>query len=179
MKRVIKLVFFVFLVEGLVLPATGQSLAEVARTEKDRRAKAAEGKVITQSDLQNLKGAVSTARPPASEKAAGETKPAPSAGVARKPVRDETYWRGAADQARGAEKAAENKIASQQLALNDLWNRFYREDQFNERQRLQMEIQKAREDLARSRADLAAAQQDLAKLELEARKESVPPGWLR
>lgn len=192
-KRV--LVFTAALALALVSAGFSQSLADLAKKEKERRAKMqAEGKIITDANTSKYKGgAVSTAEAPEPATAPpGEDKSsAPSAGGAatgtQKPVdeptdfegRPESFWRQTMSDAQARVTGLENQANVLTLTLTDLQNRFYRESDGFKQQQIQRDIQKAIYEQDLNKQELAKARQQLQELETEARKSGALPGWLK
>jgi DNA-directed RNA polymerase subunit M/transcription elongation factor TFIIS len=175
--------------------AYSQSLADLAKKEKERRAALqAAAKVITNEKASQALGTVSTTPPPAAdpEKAAaeGEKKVVvePGAPKAVKPETDEpvdfqgrpeSYWRQTFADARKRVKDLENESNVIILKLNDLQNRFYRENDGYKQQEIQREIQKTIYEQDVNKENVAQARADVVDLEQEARKSGALPGWLR
>jgi len=94
----------------------------------------------------------------------------------------EADWRGRADALRAAASDAEKNIAALEARIAQL--QLDRDpnpaDQFdpNRLQKREAERGKAVEELTAARAGLAAARQALEGLREEARRKSVPPGWV-
>ena len=184
---------------GLLLAAggvSGQSLAEAAKREKERRAKTGpSGPAFTDEDLkQHGEAAVSTsgdaddsAGKPAGEaigggKSAGGKSATPKA---RGGAGDEAYWRGRAKARRDALAAAESRVAQAEAAGEN--------PQGGLRQPLPGDAMKqvprstatggdqpaGATNLDAAKAELARARKALEDLEDEARRKGVLPGWLR
>ena len=154
-----------------VAPAIAQSLGEVAeRTKKDR--KGATGKVYTNDDLAEAHAAPE--RPIASGAAAAPAPPPATMDPAQR-------WRRDAKLRRDAITKAEAKVAAVQARLDALLvdrNPTNVADP-NRLQTLEADRAKARQELDEAKEELAKARQALEDLEEEARKNGVPPGWLR
>jgi hypothetical protein len=176
----------------LILTATAvnsQSLGDLAKKEQERRAKIkAEKKVITNDDTGKYKsGAITTGTVP-SEPAAERTGPGTDATVRDakaapdEPVdfqgRPESFWRQTMADARKQVKDLENETDLQVLKLNDLQNRFYREDNGFKQQEIQREIQKTFYEQDLTKDKLSKAKDQLQNLENEARKSGALPGWI-
>lgn len=172
-----------------------QSLAELAKKEKERRAKLkAETKIITDVDAAKYKGGAVTTGSPAEPAATGaQAKPAvsplvggaPAAGeaAADEPVdfqgRPESFWRQTLTDARQRVTGLENGANVLVLRLADLQNKFYQEADGFKQQQIQREIQKAIYEQDQNKLELAKARQQLQDLETEARKSGALPGWLK
>lgn len=171
-----------------------QSLADLAKKEKERREKVkTESKTITNEDTPKYKtGSVTTGNlpaPPAPQKAGAdkigaEAEGAPKAGKANpdEPVdlqgRPENFWRQTMADARQRVKNLENEANVLILKLADLQNQFYRESSGFKQQDIQREIQKTFYEQDRNKEDLAKAKDQLLDLEKQARKDGALPGWL-
>lgn len=167
-----------------------QSLAELAKKEKERRALVkTKVRVLSNTDVDKFqKGAVTTgvygAEPPKS----AESQPlaAPSAGASDaarttpgEVVKDEAYWRTRYKEIVDKVRATENKSVLAQLQVNDLYNRFYREQDGFARDSIQRDIQKKLHEIDEGKKALAAAQRELEDFRREARRNNVPAGWIR
>ncbi len=196
---------------GLLLAAlasTGysQSLADLAKKEKERRQATKTGaKVITNEPSPKTPAAPVTtgAVPPAADDKAGATNPAAgtekaagegeqkaeAAGAQKeKPASDEpvdlfgrpeSFWRQAFAEARQKVKSLENESNVLVLKLNDLHNKFFSESDGFKQQAIQREIQKTFYEQDLNKKNLAKARADLDDLEREARKSGALPGWIR
>jgi hypothetical protein len=171
-----------------------QSLAEIAKKEKERRAAVkTDTKVINNDKAAKSVGSVSSApkSDTAGEKPAaeGEVKTAVEPGTekpkpgADEPVdfqgRPESYWRQTFADARKRVQDLENQTNVLILKLNDLQNQFYREADGFKQQTIQRDIQKALYEQDVTKENLAQAKADLVDLEREARKSGALPGWIR
>lgn len=174
----------------LAPPLFAQSLGEAAQKERERRAalKKQPGKVVTDEDLKKTTGETSTPT---------EASPSPTqAQTSRRPMTaaqeagksggafsgDERAWRDRAGDLRegiaGAERALKDAEArAEALRLDMDPNRGALDP--NRMQRLQADQTAAAAQIEKAKKELAAAKQGLADLEEEARRASVPPGWLR
>ena len=189
---------------GLVLAllstaAYSQSLADLAKKEKERReALKKDTKVITNEQAAKYQtGPITTAtNPPADAQAAGTEKPATegeskdaaagtdkSKATGDEPVdlqgRPESYWRQTFADARQRVKDLENESNVLVLRFNELQNKFYSTDDGFKRQEVQREIQKTLYMQDVNKENLAKAKTDLVDLEKEAHKSGALPGWLR
>lgn len=191
--------FISILTAGLVLAACtslahSQSLAELAKKEKERRAALkADPKVINNEKANKALGTVSTTPPAATttEKPPAEGEPKPAAETsAEKPKsgtgepvdfqgRTESFWRQTFADARKRVKDLENESNVIVLKLNDLQNQFYRESDGYRQLQIQREIQKTIYEQDTNKQNLTHAKGDLVDLEREARKSGALPGWIR
>ena len=173
--------------------AYSQSLADLAKKEKERRDEVrADAKVITNDSAAKYEGgAVTTVTFPSqpsakagSERGESETE-AQSSGAkvdSDEPVdfqgRPESFWRKTMADARQKVKNLENEANTITLKLADLQNRFYRESNGFQQQEIQRETQKTFYEQDLNKENLAKARDELQDLEKEARKSGALPGWL-
>ncbi len=201
MKRTVPLLTALMFVLASVT-AYPQSLADLAKAEKERREKIKATKVITNQDTLKYKnGPITTGTPaPSSPQKEADAKPASEAESGAKPAteveasaggtkattdepvdfkgRPESYWRQTMTDARQRVKELENEGNVLTLRMADLQNQFYREASGFKQQDIQREIQKTIFEQDRNKADLVKARDQLSDLEKEARKSGALPGWL-
>jgi hypothetical protein len=151
--------------------AGAQSLAEVAKKEKDRRDKNKEEatRVITDRELAQSFGTlppattVSSAAAPEGEGGSGETEnETENADDTKTPE----YWQNRV-------KATKDKIAKLEQDLQS--------EDWGEGQRMNVDPRGQNNLATRQKAeqDLAAAKAELEAIRAEARRAGVPPGWVR
>ncbi len=174
--------------------AYSQSLAELAKKEKERREKiTAQNKVIkyqeapkTASEAPQVQTAApkSAADKPAKE---GETKPEKEAApkvdpAAAEPVdfngKPESYWRKAAADARKKIKDLEDEGKNLILQVADLRNQVAAESDGFKQKQLQRDLNNAVFFQNLNETRLTAAKEKLADLLADARKSGALPGWL-
>jgi hypothetical protein len=165
-----------------------QSLAEVARQEEARRKEIRQpAKVYTNKDLANVP-------PPSVPAAAPSEKPASPAAAekddAKEPppaqdgkdtggVKDQKYWSGRM-QALVAELDRDQVYSdAMQSRINGLTADFTARDDPAQRAVIARDRQKAVDELDRLKLAMQRTRKAIADLEEEARRASVPPGWLR
>jgi hypothetical protein len=177
----------------LVIAAAGnaQSLAELAKKEKERRAKAqANAKVITNKDTSKYKGGALTTSSGStrgsrtvSKKSAGATTETVEESENTEPMdffgRPESFWRQTFSDARQLVESLSNESKVLNLRIAELQNRFYSEDNGFKQQDIQRQIQKTIYEQDLNRDNLEKAKKALQELETEARKSGALPGWLR
>lgn len=175
--------FLLWLCPTLVL---GQSLADVARKEKERRQRNEESGVkplvVTDEELKTGKGELANdpdapgmyepaAERPVRGSRARTAEPAGSRGDA-----DEGSWRGRKASAVARLEAARQKHDT----FSQMWlapaGEYYVDRKTGRRIESVGELQKL---TAGAKAELDAAQKALDDLEEEARRAGIPPGWLR
>jgi hypothetical protein len=172
----------------------GQSLADIANKEKQRREKIDQApKAITNDTVSEYAGgSVSTATPIAlpsksadSENAADEAQPVEQVAKVdpNEPVdfngRPESYWRETMTDARKKVKDLEDEANVLTLKLNKLQTEFYNAGDGFRQESVQREIQKTYYEQDLNKENLAKAKEQLEELEKEARKSGALPGWLR
>lgn len=169
---------------------TAQSLADLAKQEKERRAKVTtDTKVITNNDRAKGAGDTGTteAEPPAAKQsdkgidaAGGKSKSDKQADDEPKDLfgRTESFWRQTFSDARKRVKDLEDESRALQLKINDLQNKFYSESSGYKQQEIQREIQKGFYEQDLNKQNLTKARVELQQLEVEARKSGALPGWI-
>lgn len=186
MKRLLIALTFVSTV-AMAVQLSAQSLADLAKQEKERRAKVtADSKVITNNA--RAKDAGTTEAEPTATKqpekalspADGKTKPDKLADDEPKDLfgRTESFWRQTFSDARKRVKDLEDESRVLQLKINDLQNRFYAEASGFKQQDIQREIQKSFYEQDQNKQNLAKARAELQQLDVEARKSGALPGWI-
>ncbi len=161
-------------------PVLGQSMAEAAQKERERRAKAKEqgatAAVITGDELKANKGALAN-----DPKAAPAGTPSPRT-PARPPQSPEPDRRVLEEEWR-RKMAAAHELVERWQEFFDAWsvqhlapNEYFVDE--NGR-KLVGNAENLRKLIARAKLNLEIAKQNLLLLEEQARRENVPPGWLR
>jgi len=182
---------------------SAQSLADVARAEEARRkamgkAPGKAGKVYTNDDLNKSGGAPPPPPDTAAKPAEGSTAsnggaaastpaaaaPAPAAGAATPPApaeppKDEKYWRARMTNARAALQRSQAFLDALQSHINGLWAEFTSIDDPIQRAGIEKKRNEAIAEQDRVKADIQQQTKAIAAVEEEARRASVPPGWLR
>lgn len=154
---------------------SAQSMAEIARRERERQKHVQSKKVFT-----NAGQAVSTAAGTAG------TAPVPAAAApAPFELRDnqghnEKYWRDQFEKARADAKRADDKVILLEQKVRDLNTQLLRQsDMYNRENRLGPEIQAATAELESSRKEAAQTHQKITDLEDALRRAGGPAGWAR
>ncbi|MBI1873143.1 MAG: hypothetical protein HYS05_04535 [Acidobacteria bacterium] len=183
--------------------ASGQTLADVAKKEEERRKAVKQpSKVITNEDLKPVR----TPDRPATAPAAAPTEsakpaqpgtappadasakpPAPGAATPAKPAgeaspgekKDETYWRNRITTVRTALQRNLVYVDAMQSRINALTTDFVNRDDPAQRAVIAADRQKALAELDRLKKEIEAQTKEIAQIEEEARRAGVPPGWLR
>jgi hypothetical protein len=178
--------------------ARAQSLADLAKKEEERRkATAGPSKVYTNEDLKKYPtppptpaptegqpaanaGAAPAVPPPGDPNAPDASKPAdPSKPAAQEDKKDEAYWKGLITSARTKLERDESYLEALQSRINALTNDFYSRDDPAQRAVIETQRNKALNELERLKKDVSDGKANIVKIQEDARKEGVPPGWLR
>jgi hypothetical protein len=181
--RAAGLAFVAFLAAAPAVRAQGLGDA-AARERREREKKAQEGKPAPAFTNEALEGSGEPGGQEKATKDAGRESSVVSADSAPEAESGgaEEYWRRQADDDRRAIANAERVLAeaeargAQLLQDRDPLSGLLDP---NRLQTLEAQRAKARADVAAARQSLAEARQALADLEEEARRKSVPSGWLR
>lgn len=154
------------------------TLGELARKEQERRKtlKAPTAKVLTNQDLP--RGTVPPAVPAPADSAAQPAVEKP-AETPDQPAKDEAWWRQRISQTREELRRNEMFAEALQTRINSLTNDFSMRDDPYQRAQIAQERSKAILELDRVKADAEANRKKIGEIEEEARRASVPPGWLR
>ena len=182
---------------ALSLPAAmlgAQSLAEVARQEEARRKEIRQpAKVYTNKDLASVPPPSAPARasepsekpatPAAAESKDGarDGKEPPQAPDSKDKgvVKDQKYWSGRMQDLRKQLDRDQILADALQSRINALTADFTARDDPAQRAVIGRDRQRAIDELARLKLAIQNTKKAIADLEEEARRASVPPGWLR
>ena len=185
-----------------VLPLRAQTLAEVAKKEEERRKDTKTApKAYTNKDLPEVPSTPAVQSPvqssvPAADPAstapsdpsavqAGTVAPvesiAPSspAAPAQSEVKDRAYWSKRIQQARAQLERDRVLADALQTRVNSLNTDFVNRDDPAQRAKLAADRDRAMQELDRLKKAVAADEKAVPAIEEEARRASVPPGWLR
>ena len=183
---------------GAAAPLRAQSLADVAKKEEERRKslatksdKANGGKVFTNKDLKGVPPApaptadagADKSNEPAGQDAkdAGDASKsaADAASKGKADVKDQAYWSrrmsGLREQLRRDQMFAD----ALQTRINALTTDFANRDDPAQRAKIGVDRQNALDELERLKKSIDEDTKAIADAEEEARRSSVPPGWLR
>ena len=180
--------------------ARAQSLGDIAKKEEERR-KAVKGasKVYTNDDLKTyptsvapIPGGTDPAPPPpvpapGDQATAGDpskpdaAKPGadPAKPAGQEPQKDEAYWRGRLTAAQTKLERDQQFLEALQAQVNALTNDFYARDDPAQRAVIWTQRTKALAEMERLKTEIAEGTKAIANIREEARREGVPPGWLR
>jgi hypothetical protein len=159
----------------------GQSLAEIAKRERERQ-KGAKTKVVVTNN-ESVAAASAPVKTPPTAPAATQAEPSAAAkptGPTDNQGHDETYWRALFQSARDDAKRAQDRAVVLDLRVKDLNTQLLRQsDVYNRENRIGPEMAAAQKDLDDARKEAAAAQQKIMDLEDQLRKSGGPAGWSR
>jgi hypothetical protein len=174
-----------------------QSLADVARAEEARRREVKQpSKVLTNKDLGNVPPPAAQATPPASagadksdgkdkaatkvEKAGGDgTAKATASETPRDKPKDQAYWSKRMKDLQTQLDRDQTFADALQTRINALTADFTARDDPAQRAVIGRDRQKALDELDRLKKAIQADKTAIADFQEEARRASVPPGWLR
>ena len=169
----------------LALNAQQPSLADLAKRERARRATiTTPARIYTNDDLQGGAPLTTAARTTVLDADDG----APTAATVSDPgeasaedlePRDETYWRDRITTARADKRRAELNAAALQNRVDGLWAAFTARDDPIQRAQIERDRNAAIDGLQNARDELERLDQEIRDIQEEARRASVPPGWLR
>jgi len=174
-----------------VLPASAQSLGEVARREEARRkAIKVAVKLYTNDNLVRIPGETIPTPPGPSQappkpdmaKPATDTVGGGSAQAAAPkdaPLRTQEYWQKRIGDARDLLNRNSVYQEAVQTRINVLWADFTSRDDPVQRNLIGVQRQKSIDELDRLRKEKTDLEKQIAAIEEEARRAGVPPGWLR
>lgn len=174
---------------ALITPIYSQSLVEAAKKEKERRAKINKpSKVINNETLQEyLKdkgytpGTIEQAGgtpPPSTEAKPEKEKQETYAGPTDLYGRNEDYWRNRIQSAKEKIKALEKEAEDLQSQMNAMRRAFYAIDDPNQRELLNVQINKTFELIDKNKIELEKAKKELEDIREEGRKSGALPGWI-
>ena len=194
MKQIVLTLSMLFLILPAAAVARAQSLADIAKKEKQRREEISETPdTITNDEISEFSGgAVSTVTPialPSEENEVSDgsegsesTSTDGSETESDEPTdlqgRTESYWRDTMSAARSKIKTLEDQSLALTLKMNDLENKFYNIDDGFDRDSVQKEIQKTFYEIDLNKENLAKAKDELDELEKDARSSGALPGWI-
>ena len=180
------------IVGASVASVSAQSLAEIARREEARRQGVeTPSKVYTNADLRGG-GVLTTTAPPASGGVDSVPLPGTVAGAVEapseddgaelepdEPPQDEEFWRTRITAAR--EGLSRNELFKEALQnrVDGLFADFTARDDPFQREEIAAQRRDALAELERLQGEIDRQTQAVADIEEEARRDGVPPGWLR
>ena len=184
----VRVVAAVLISIGVAHVAAAQSLGDVAKKEEERRkAIKSSGKVYTND---KLKPAPQPSAPPAGSTGQASTtspstgsvspEPAPPDAVSDKSDKgDEASWRKRITEARESLQRSQTFAAALQNQLNSLQADFVNRDDPVQRSAIAVNRDKVAAELERVKKEVAAHTKAISDIQEEARRASVPAGWVR
>jgi hypothetical protein len=167
---------------GVTLTSFAQSVADVARTERERQ-KASNSKVaITGTGAPAAAPDDAASKPPAASAAPATSEAAPSktTELTDNKGHNEKYWRAAFQKARDDAKRADSRVELFDLKMKDLNTQLLRQsDIYNREYRLGSEMTSVQKELDDARKEAEQAKKKISDLEDELRKSGGPAGWAR
>ena len=173
---------FVGLAAMLAAPLVvrAQSLVDVARAEEARRkAIKQHAKVITNDDLKPSNEPMQAPAATPASPSASTPAPAPAAATAEDPKKSEKYWRDRITLARTTLEHDKVLVDSVQSRINALATDFVNTADPAQRALVDANRRTALAELDRLNKDIAAQTKAVSDIQEEARKASIPAGWLR
>jgi hypothetical protein len=165
--------------------SAGQSLADVARAEAARRQALGNigAKVYTNDGLSDRRRASPGEVPPATtpvEARSGMVSSQPESGPGSiEPPKDEKYWRSRITEARASLRKSQAFFEALQSHINGLYAEFTAMSDPVQRSAIEKKRNDAIAEQNRLKAEIARQTKEIAAIEEEARRASVPAGWLR
>lgn len=162
---------------GVEVGEESQSLVEIARAERERRATAGRPvAVITNKTLPKLSGKVTA---PVPQPVVPQT-PAPTPKPGLESAQNEEYWRSRGRAIRERWRQAVTEAEQLEQRVVDLRRRFYAEaDPHRRDAQIKPEWDRALEQLEQVRTEAEVARLDLDAFLEEGRRIGALPGWLR
>jgi HAMP domain-containing protein len=167
------------------LSAPPTSLADLSRREALRRQlSATTTETLTNDSLPYVPAAGPAVPAAASVETPAEITPPPPAPAAEPEpepdeVRDEAWWRTRMSSARSGLERDEVLLDAMQTRVNSLQGDIVNRDDPAQRALLQQQLNRALGEMERLTKQIAAGHQAIADIETEARRQNVPPGWIR
>ena len=152
------------------------SLAELARSERERRAQLKVIPILTNSDLRKARGFVSTSVDPESEVAEVEEEAEASSEAEETPASTETdpaVWESKFGEARLNLKNAVNRDLVLQLKMNELRNSYLRQDNGVTMARIQQQLLETQQEIERNSQAVRDSRSAVDTLRNEAQADGV------
>lgn len=154
-------------------------LVKAAKREKERRAKIEAKRVLTNQDIEGLGASLGIESTSSGEETTGEEVSGEEAQASEDNSTNEEYWRQRRVAADERIAKAEANIEKIQTEINSLGMWMQGESTSQDRPLVESERYARIDKLEAAQAELDAARAALEALEEEARREAVPPGWVR
>jgi hypothetical protein len=163
----------------VALDCSAQTLADVARRERERQKQLHSAVVVASGATTSTAAATSSTSSAITPPAAALNTPA-STGPVDNNRHDEKYWRLQFDKARDALKKADDKVQLLDLKVKNLNTQLLRQsDIYNREYRLGPEIAETQKQLDDARRESEEARKRISDLQDELRHSGGPPGWAR
>src|SRR6478672_12927226 len=174
-----RLIAVVMLVGAFAGRAYGQTLADVAKKEEERRKKApAPAKIYTNKDLSPAPPAAAPA-PPTTAPAAKPSDDKAGKDTTEKQPKDQEYWSSRMKALQQQLDRDSTFADALQSKINALTTDFSARDDPAQRAVIERDRQKSNAEQNRLKKAIDDDKKAIADLQEEARRASVPPGWLR
>ncbi len=162
-----------------LLPIQAQSLADLAKQEKEKRGREKKpSKVYTNEDLQKYSSASGGSSVTTSAPAGAPEVARPGVVDSLSGAEEERAWSKRFIEAKARLQQAQDQSAGLQTKLNDLNLNLYRQTDIYDRENLYGPlIAQARQEIERNKEEITAAQQALEELREELRKSGHPLSW--
>jgi hypothetical protein len=175
----LRLFILTFAFSGFAIAASAQTIADVARAERERRKVVRSGKISITS-TETTASSVGTPAPQTATTPSGTPAPATPGEFKDNKGRDEKSWRAIFQQARADAKRAEDRVAIVDLKIKQLNTDMLQYSSFyNRENRLGPELTAAQKELEEARAAAELAKKKISDLEEELRRSGGPAGWAR
>jgi hypothetical protein len=179
MSGSIRGIVYSLLLAAFALDCSAQTLADVARRERERQQRVHSAVVIANGVTTTTAASTSSTAAAPSTAAASPAEAKPTGPTDNK-GHDEKYWRTQFQKARADLKAAEDKAQLLDLKIKDLNTQLLRQsDIYNRENRLGPEITDAQKQLDEARKQVDLAKKKITDLEDELRRSGGPAGWSR
>ena len=182
MKTIFAL-FLVLITSLVCLPSYAQSLADLARQEKEKREKQkADAKVFTNADLEKYGPSIPTEQNPGTpgseEVTSTTTTSRPSGPETSEMSSQERMWSKRFIEAKAKLQTAKDQQTMLQAKLNDFNLRLMQQSDVYDREHLYAPlISQTQEQLAKCKEEVATAEKALEDLREELRKSGKPVAW--
>ena len=178
MKKSLQVVAFIIFSSAFV---HAQTIADLARKERERRQGAPKAVVITNADIKPSASITKADEKPADDATTptpATVAPAPPAVEAGPGGHDEKWWRGQFEKVRSEIQRTETQIPLLESNLNTA-NREFLTRSYDPDGRGKRAIDEAKAAVDEARSGLARNQARLSQLEDDLRKAGGPAGWAR
>jgi hypothetical protein len=160
------------------------SLAEAAHKESLRRSLVGKSKNSLNNDglpetSMVYVPAAETAVPPAQATFAPPPPPQPAAAAPQTPPQDEQWWRDRMTKTRASLERNQVLAEAMQSRISGLQTDFVNRDDPAQRNQIRQQLQRALDEQDRLKQAIARDEQAIKDIQTEARRNRIPPGWVR